>query len=180
MLRMPLPGRIAAWVAASLMLCATYCMSHVQPDINPALKCSLTLPPKIKLGEPIPLSFTLENTGSTALKVLNWNTPLEGFFGKYLSIAGPSGEVRYEGPMVKRGAPEADEYVTIAAGGKAQATVDLALPYRLTKAGRYTVTFKGSLFDVTTEPVPRSSDKLAGMKLSCPAATFELQAPPRQ
>jgi hypothetical protein len=154
-------------------------MSHVQPD-KPALKCTLSLPPKVKLGDPVPLTFTLENTGGTPLKALNWNTPLEGFFGNYLSIAGPSGEVRYEGPMVKRGSPEADEYVRIPAGGKAQATVDLALPYGLTKPGRYTVTFKGSLFDVTAEPVPRSSDKFAGMKLTCPAATFELQAPSRQ
>jgi hypothetical protein len=167
---LPLPRSFAAWVAAFLMLGASSCMGH------DALLCSLSVPPVLQLGEPIPLTFTLENPGRTPLRVLNWNTPFEGFFGNYLSITGPAGPVRYEGPMVKRGMPEADEYVALGAGKKVKATVDLALPFRLAKPGRYTVAFTGTLFDVTAEPTPRSSDRFTGMKLSCPAASFELQA----
>jgi peptidyl-Lys metalloendopeptidase len=177
-MNMPLPGRIAAWVAASLALGATPCMSiGLKPS---ALHCKLSAPPTIKLGDPVHLTFAIENTGKTPLRVLNWNTPLEGFFGNYLSITGPAGALQYEGPMVKRGMPERDEYVSIGAGREVEATVDLALPYRFAQPGRYTVAFKGTLFDVTDAPIPRSSDKFTGMTISCPAATFELQAPLRR
>lgn len=169
-MKTPLPERFAGWVAALLVLCATPCMSQ-----DP-LSCKLAMPSAVKTGEAIPLTFTLENRGSQSLRVLSWNTPLEGFFGKYLLITGPAGPVKYEGPLVKRGKPERDEYVVLAAGRDAAATVDLALPYRITQPGRYTVSYTGSLFDVTTQPIPRPPEKFTSMKLDCPAVEFELQA----
>jgi len=141
-----------------------------------ALHCKLAIPAAVKAGDAIPLGFTLENRGQLLLHVLNWNTPLEGFFGKYLLITGPAGPVPYEGPQVKRGAPERDEYLLLAPGQKAEATVDLALPYRIAKPGRYKVSYAGSLYDVTTLTVPRKTENFTGMKIHCPAVEFELQA----
>jgi len=158
-----------------------------------ALDCKLAIPAVVKAGAAgsptgspanplaIPLKFTLQNRGKVSLRVLNWNTPLEGFFGNYLLVTGPDGPVPYEGPMVKRGAPERDEYVVIAPGQKVEADVDLALPYRIVKPGRYKVSYVGSLFDVTTAAIPRKLEQFSAMKLHCEAMEFELQtSPPRR
>ena len=138
------------------------------------LICRLALPPAIKLGDPVPLTFTLENPGKRTLRALTWNTPLEGFFGSYLKVDGPAGPIKYEGPMAKRGLPERDEYIVVKARGRATATVDLALPYRIAQPGRYTVTYRGSLLDVTAGPIPRAPEKFTGVQLECPAVSFEL------
>jgi hypothetical protein len=143
---------------------------------NETLRCSLTLPAVVRSGDAVPLVFTLENTGASALRVLKWNTPLEGFFGNYLQITGPAGDIRYEGPMVKRGAPEDEDYIALKPLEKKTVTVDLALPYRIAQPGRYTVHFTGNLVDVTAEPAPRPLEKFKSMKLRCPTATFELRA----
>jgi len=50
------------------------------------------------------------------------------------------------------------------------------LPYRIAQPGRYTVTYRGSLLDVTAGPIPRAPEKFTGTPLDCPAASFELLA----
>ena len=139
------------------------------------LVCKLSAPNRVEAGQPVPLRFTLANRGTAAAHVLNWATPFEGWFGPYVQVMRNGNLLRYAGPMVKRGDPGPDEYVAIAAGRSRHATVDLAQPFDFTEPGRYRVTPRISLFDVTTGP-PRRRDAMLPMKLDCP--TLEIQILP--
>lgn len=143
---------------------------------TPSLECHLSVAAETRLGKPVWLTFELRNTSPAALYVLNWNTPLEGFFGRYLTVRGPDGEVAYQGPMVKRGPPEPDEYVRVKAGGSARARVDISLVYEIRKPGRYEATFAGRLHDVSDARVThsRGMDQLKPLPLSCPAVQWQV------
>ncbi len=116
----------------------------------PAFECRLQLPAEVRAGEPVPLQFELINRGTSRLRVLTWNTPLEGWFGRFLRVTLDGREVPYQGPQVKRGAPDVGDYAVLAAGKRARAIVDLTQVYAMTAPGRYEIAFDGWLHDVTT------------------------------
>jgi len=115
---------------------------------SPHLDCSLRVPDKVTAGRPARLVFELVNKGAAPVRVLTWNTPLEGWFGSFLKVARDGADVPYEGPMVKRSAPAEDDYVRIVPGAKVGATLDLAQVYAIAAPGLYTVAFVGPLHDV--------------------------------
>jgi peptidyl-Lys metalloendopeptidase len=143
---------------------------------SPALSCHMTVPAKVKVGQRVPLVFVIRNHTAKALRVLTWNTPLEGMIGRPLNVTGPKGEVEYRGPMIKRGAATAENYLRIAPDGKSQKTIDLATGYDLSAPGRYTVAFTNNLHDVTTDKVPRAMDAHVSTPLTCEAVSFEILA----
>ena len=160
------PGPIAA-------LAAIASMSMPVLAAPPDLVCKLAAPARVTAGEPAPMRFTLTNRGPAAVRVLNWATPFEGWFGPYVQVLRDGEPQRYSGPMVKRGDPGADEYVTIAAGRSRHATVDLAQPFDLTRPGRYRVMPRISLFDVTGGPARPLADHVP-KRLDCPALEIEV------
>ena len=119
------------------------------PVSAPGLECRLRLPAAVRAGEPVPLQFELINRGKSVLHVLNWNTPLEGWFGRFLRVTFDGLEIPYQGPQVKRGLPEAGDYVAVGAGRSVRATLDLTQAYAMTAAGSYRIAFDGWLHDVT-------------------------------
>jgi peptidyl-Lys metalloendopeptidase len=132
-----------------------------------ALECRLEAAPATG-GERAPVRFVLRNAGSAPVAVLDWHTPLEGLLGPIFEVRGEGRVLDYTGPMVKRGDPEADEYVVLGPGESAAETVDLALAWDLQKAGRYEIRFPGPLRDVTAPgTVPRPRDKHRPHPLSC-------------
>lgn len=143
---------------------------------HPALECRLTLPATARVGAPVPLQFGLINRGKSRLHVLTWNTPLEGWFGRFLRVTQGGREIPYQGPQVKRGAPVADDYLVLAAGRNAEATLDLTQAYDLTEPGHYQVAFDGWLPDVTAR-VP-SPGRQTPWTPACPAASVEITAGP--
>jgi len=142
------------------------------------LRCSLTAPASVAARQPVPLRFTLMNRGAAAVQVLEWGTPLEGWFAAYVDVSRDGATVPYRGPMVKRGDPAADEYLRIPAGGKRRAEVDLAQPFDLTVPGVYRVRPRITLFDVVAAgtPVPRPRDQLVSQTLNCPELQIEVKA----
>jgi hypothetical protein len=142
-----------------------------------ALECHLEAPPVQMAGGPVLVRFRLRNPGRQPLSVLDWHTPLEGLLADIFSIRTAAGgqPLRYTGPLVKRGDPEADEYVEIAPGGEASEEVDLAAAYDLSRPGRYTVSFKGPLRDVTSPAsVPRPRDDHVGLPVTCNTLEIEI------
>lgn len=112
------------------------------PPGRASLDCLLTAPQAVRLAEPlVPLGFTLRNEGFGAITVLRRQTPLEGILGDLFDVTLEGARRQYRGRMVKRGPPGAHEYVTIAPGSHAHATVDLAEGYDLSSLGRYRVRF---------------------------------------
>jgi hypothetical protein len=147
--------------------------SAMSVSAAPDLVCKLSAPARIEAGQPVPMRFTLTNRGPAAVRVLNWATPFEGWFGPYVQVMHNGNLLRFTGPMVKRGDPAADEYVAIAAGRSRHATVDLAQPFDFTAPGRYRVTPRMTLFDVSTGP-PRQRDAMVPAKLDCPALEVQV------
>ena len=155
---------------AALAIASTSLPVSAAPD----LVCKLSAPGRVEAGQPVPMRFTLTNRGHAAVRVLNWATPFEGWFGPYVQVLHNGNLLRYAGPMVKRGDPGADEYVTIAAGRSRHATVDLAQPFDFTAPGHYRVTPRITLFDVSTD-APHPRDAMVPMKLDCPALEVEVR-----
>lgn len=87
-------------------------------------------------------------------------------------------EIRYNGPMVKRGNPNAKSYASVAPGKALEADIDLALAYDFTKAGTYRVTFTGNVQDMVTKKaeVPRTLDQLTPVPLVCAPIGVEVAA----
>jgi len=164
-----------AWLAAAALLL----MSGVAAAAPAAdLHCTLTAPASVVVGQPVPLRFTLANRSAAAVRVLEWATPLEGWFAAYVEVSRDGIALLYRGPMVKRGDPTADEYVRIAAHGSRRAEVDLAQPFDLSVPGVYRVRPRITLFDVmkATVTAPRPRDRHASQTLSCPELEVRVEA----
>lgn len=112
------------------------------------IQCEISMPDKVKNGEPVPLTFKLTNTSGHGLKILHWNTPFEGWFNRYLKVIKDGERVNYIGAMVKRFRPDESDYSTLAAGQSKQATVNVAEGYQMTVNGTYQLTYSGTLQDV--------------------------------
>jgi len=143
-----------------------------------ALQCTVAAPARVAVGQPVPLRFALANRGPVALKVLEWGTPFEGWFGAYVEVSRDGVAISYRGPMVKRGDPTADEYLRIAAHRTRRAEVDLAQPFELAIPGVYRVRPRITLFDVAAAgtPVPRPRDRHAPLALNCPEFEIRVEA----
>lgn len=138
-------------------------------NTKPAITCRLEAQP------PTSIRFELANGSGSSLWVLKWNTPLEGWKGTILRVTRDGEELPYQGPMMKRGDPQADAYVEIPAGGKVDATVDLSEVYDVSRPGTYKVEADGDLIDVTGEAAPRPRDRHRSLPLDCGVVTFEVR-----
>ncbi len=117
--------------------------------------CSIsTDKPKYAPSEDVQLTFDLTSHNEQDLYVLEWNTPLEGMYNRYLRVfvGGEEGaggrEVRYGGIMAKRGPPSAESYALVGAGKTLSASVTLNAGYDTSTLGRYSVELNAKLFDV--------------------------------
>ena len=143
------------------------------------LDCTMSVAPSLRVGEPVELRFQLSNPTEQPLFVLKWQTPLEGLFGRHLEVTGDGVEVPYQGPMKKRGDPQASDYVTIAPGASAEATVNMSLAYDMQQPGRYRIAFRNELMDVTADKaeVPGKLAQLHATPVQCPAVETTIVAP---
>jgi peptidyl-Lys metalloendopeptidase len=117
----------------------------------------------LSTGEVVEASFTLTNSSSEGVHVLNWFTPLEGMAGDIFEVERDGAPVPYRGKLVKRAAPTADDYVWLEAGGSVSAQIDLAEGYDFSQAGQYTVQFRSpriSHIAATTAEQAYSMDQL--------------------
>jgi peptidyl-Lys metalloendopeptidase len=102
--------------------------------------------PEVHAQGPLRVQFTLTNTSAGEIAVLKWHTPLEGIRSNMFQIERDGVPVRYLGVLVKRGAPSAEDVVTLPKGGSISATVDLFKAYAIFETGDYTVQFKDTLY----------------------------------
>ena len=109
--------------------------------------------PSYALGDPILITFEIENKSGKAYQLLRWGTPLEGELTADCLRVERDGEVMsYDGKLVKRGDPPADAYVTIRAGQKLRETVDVSTAYPIDAPGDYKVTLDAAFSDAF--PIP--------------------------
>lgn len=150
-----------------------------QQALAKTLECSLSAPAQLKVGEPVPVQLRLTNPTAQPLSVLTWRTPLEGLLGDDFQVTRDGAEVPYEGPMVKRGEPQAADYTSLAPGKSVEATVDLSKGYALQQPGRYRIAYRGPLMDVATaeQKLPRPLAELQPLPVQCPVVEVVLAAP---
>ncbi|MBY0489321.1 MAG: hypothetical protein K2R93_05725 [Gemmatimonadaceae bacterium] len=144
----------------------------------PRLACAVRVPPVVVSGARVPLTMTVRNRGAAALAMLTWGTPFEdGWFEPFVRVTRAGAPLAFGGAMVKRGDPEADEYLSIAPGQRRQASVDLALVFDLSVPGRYVVTPQVTIHDAVTLPasLPRARAAHAALPLACAPVTFEVR-----
>jgi peptidyl-Lys metalloendopeptidase len=115
------------------------------------LTCTLSVPRRLEVGEPVELLFRLGNPTSQPLYVLNWHTPLEGLLNNIFSVTRDGAELPYRGEMVKRAPPRASDYVLLAPGASVEARVELSRAYDFKQPGTYRIEFQGPLMDVTSK-----------------------------
>jgi hypothetical protein len=148
-----------------------------------ALRCAIQAPAQAVAGQPVLLRFTVTNTGAAPLHVLRWNTPFEGgWFAPFVEVKRDGKTLPFQGPMIKRAEPGAEDYLRFDAGQSIDAELDLALPFDLSKPGRYRVQPRLRLHDVYADvdkstTVPRVRAEHQGADLACPTVEFKLSSP---
>jgi len=111
-----------------------------------SLQGVLSIKSVVKSGEPVSLTFTINNTADSTQTFCKWHTPFEPLISKYLDVTDIENmEAAYKGPMAKRiMPPPADSYLKIKAGESITVTVDLLKGYDL-KAGKiYTIRYNSN------------------------------------
>jgi peptidyl-Lys metalloendopeptidase len=149
------------------------------PAMGTTLECGLSVPPSVRAGQPVEVLFRLTNRTTQPLFVLTWRTPLEGLLGNDFEVSRDGTGIPYQGPMVKRGNPRAEDYVTLAPGASVDALVELSLAYEMTQPGRYRIAFRGPLMDVAEKQaeVPRPLEQHRAMPVRCPVVETTISAP---
>ncbi|MEK8031956.1 hypothetical protein AACH06_14100 [Ideonella sp. DXS29W] len=150
------------------------------PTPAAALRCTLEAPARAVAGQAVMLRFSFSNEGAAALRVLRWNTPLEGaWFAPFVEVRRDGRKLPFQGPMIKRAEPRAEDYVAFAPGQTITAEVDLALPFDLSAPGHYRIEPRLRLFDVRVDSGHATAPPRAehhGSDLPCPSVEIELTA----
>jgi len=166
---------------AVAIACTMSASTPASSPAAPALRCALEAPAQAVAGGPVMLRFTVTNTGPGALQLLRWNTPFEGgWFAPLVAVTRDGQPLSWQGPVLKRGDPAADDYFRLEPGAARTAELDLALPVDLSRPGRYRVSPRLRLIDVfeasaAAPPRPRAAH--AGTDLPCTAVEFTLTRP---
>ena len=89
----------------------------------------------------VQVTVTLTNVSGHAVRLLKWNTPVEGIDDDIFTVTRNGAAVGYIGRHYKRAAPQAGDFVTLAAGESLTRTVSLAGFYDLSQSGEYTLRY---------------------------------------
>lgn len=170
-MKLALPIALAGLAA----LLPAACLAVEDPTMTPRLECRMSLPAQLAAGAPAELRFRLKNAGPAAVAVLTWQTPFEGVFAPMLRITRDGRELSFQGPLMKRGEPEAAEYLRLAPGQGEEAVLELAPAWDVAAPGRYRVEYVGRLLDVAPgdAALPRPLAQHRAQALDCPAVAFE-------
>ena len=159
---------LTGWLALAVVGSLTT-LPGFAPAAEP-LRCVMQAPARVPAGAPVPLRFAVTNRSAQALRLLEWNTPFEGWFGAYVEVTREGVPLPYRGPRLKRGDPSAGDYLRIGAGQTRRATVDLSLPFDLSLPGLFRVQPRITLHDVAGAAVKaRSRAEHRAQPLPCNA-----------
>ncbi|QSX77023.1 M35 family metallo-endopeptidase [Agrilutibacter solisilvae] len=128
-----LTGGIAAVVAAPPMA-----------QFNP-LRVSMSAAPAGKAGFLGAVEVTITNTSRHAVRVPKYALPSDFIESKLFQVSRNGQPVQYEGPMVKRGLPTAEDFTILRAGETKRTVVDLSSAYDMSRSGQYTITLASPL-----------------------------------
>lgn len=134
-----LKGAAVVLFAVLLYGCIADTMNQkvLMPDLQVGLQSVTDV---IQSDDRAEVLFFLENTGEQFVRILPWQTPLEGELTADIFAITIGGEIlQYQGIMIKRAAPVESNYTTIAAGERREVVVNLSESYDMSVAGSYQV-----------------------------------------
>ena len=91
------------------------------------------------------VEVTVTNTSGKTLRIPKWQLPIDVQRSNLFRITRDGVEVGFEGAMIKRGVPTAEDFAILRAGRSYRSIVALGTAYDLSKAGHYTVTYAAPL-----------------------------------
>ena len=91
------------------------------------------------------VEVTVTNTSGKTLRIPKWQLPIDVQRSNLFRITRDGLEVGFEGAMIKRGVPTAEDFAILRAGRSYRSVVELSTAYDLSKAGDYTVTYAAPL-----------------------------------
>ncbi len=103
-----------------------------------------TLQLKHNKNDAVIIQTTFTNTSNHSIKLLKWNTPLEGkFYANMFTVKQENGKpVAYLGKLVKRRPATESDYITLKAKQRIVASLDLSKAYAMSTVGRYTAQYR--------------------------------------
>ncbi|WP_147653879.1 M35 family metallo-endopeptidase [Vulcaniibacterium gelatinicum] len=128
-----LAGAIAAAVAAPV------------PQRASPLLVSMTAAPAEDGGFLGTVEITVTNTSRHTVRMPKWQLPSTHLEANLFRVLRDGEPVQYEGPMIKRGLPEAADFAILRPGERHTVVVDLAAVYDLSEGGHYTVSYAAPL-----------------------------------
>lgn len=147
------------------------------------LVCTLEGPARLQAGAAAAQArYTLKvhNPGSQPVQLLRWATPFEpAWFAPWLEVRRNGRPLPYGGAKMKRGDPEAADYLAIAPGASASAGFELAPAFDVSAPGRYTLRPRLVLHDllVGSAPVPRTRAQHRAHALGCNDLALDVTSP---
>ena len=91
------------------------------------------------------VEVVLANTGNRTARVPKYQLPLGELEARLFQVSRDGEAVAYEGPMIKRGLPQASDFAILRPGQSLRSVVRLADAYDMRKGGTYTVTLASPL-----------------------------------
>ena len=88
------------------------------------------------------VDVTVSNLCRRPVQVLRWQLPGESMGGALFRVTRDDQPVRYTGALIKRAAPTAEDYVTLAGGTSRTYRVELTGTYDFSRNGRYAIEFQ--------------------------------------
>jgi peptidyl-Lys metalloendopeptidase len=159
---------------------------QVQGELNPRLELEN---PKgwIAGDEAVTLRFTIENRSAESLQVLRWQTPQSGIEHNLFQVLRDGLPVAYTGKLVKRAAPQPEDYLVIQAWGSLSVVFDPSASYDMVQAGEYTIRYRASLMGVKSESntvtffmegLPQAFNESLAKGVNCNAKPCHPKCPP--
>jgi len=91
------------------------------------------------------VEVSITNTSQRTLRLPKWQLPADFLQGKLFRVYRDGQPVAYEGPMIKRGLPQAADFAILRPGETRRVVVDLSAAYDLSRTGEYSVRYVTSL-----------------------------------
>lgn len=96
------------------------------------------------------VEVTVTNTSNKTVRVPRWQLPSDFIEAKVFNVTRDGQAVDYQGPMIKRGLPQAADFAILRAGESLRTTLDLSAAYDLSRTGQYVVSFVSPLQHAST------------------------------
>ncbi len=136
-------GQTRRWVAAAACMLAAVFGGAAGAAAPSGVDVRLSLATPVLQGDvDVHVTVTVTNTTRHPVQVLKWQLPDDEVEAALFRITRDDGQpVRYEGPIVKRARPQAQDRVRLDPGASLSYTVELTAAYDLSRSGRYRIEY---------------------------------------